>query len=117
MARGTFRKIVLSTNRKLADVRSAFGRTAAKIAKEILHDYIDRLVPDPARRSALKSKPGDLWLATVRHVYRAVAQVVRNKLAAGTLTIGPDGLFNITVDEIRPLVPDLESELRAALPV
>lgn len=97
MARGTFKTISARLNVPMSDVRSAFGRTAADIAREYLNDVIDKL-PSEYRGTA-RSRVGGLWRAVVGPVYKAVARLVKDKAAQGTLAI-QGGKFNITKAEV-----------------
>lgn len=98
--RGTFKTIVATLGKKMSDVRSAFGRTAAKIAKEVMNDYLATV--DAIKRSAILARPGELWRTVVRYIYKAVGEVVRDKVRTGTLSIDQYGYFNITKDEVLP---------------
>lgn len=96
MAKGTFRQIVAKLNVSMSDVRSAFGRTAAEIARQYLNEVLDRL---PANARAAITKIGDLWRAVVGPAYKGVAYVIRDKLAQNTLTL-QGGKFNVTKEEV-----------------
>ncbi|MEM4976048.1 MAG: hypothetical protein QXT64_01845 [Desulfurococcaceae archaeon] len=113
MARGTFKRIVASTNKSMSEVRSAFGRTAADLAKDVMNDELNKLGPN--QRSVVQARPGDFWRTVVRHVYKAVARVIKDKLYGGTLSIGPDGKFNVTKADILPHITALPEDLRRTL--
>lgn len=113
MARGTFKKIVASINRSMSEVRSAFARTAADLAKEVMSAIVNTLTPE--QRRVVQARPGDVWRTVVRHVYKAVARVVKDKLYAGTLSIGADGKFNVTRAEIEPHIGGLNEDIRLTL--
>lgn len=113
MARGTFKRIVASLNKTMSEVRSAFGRTAADLAKDVMNDELNKLSPD--QRRVVQARPGDFWRAVVRHVYKAVARVIKDKLYGGTLSIGPDGKFNVTKADIAPHIAGLSADLRQTL--
>lgn len=115
MARGTFRKISVALGTKLSDIRRAFGKTAARVAKDILASTVRKLVGDRARSDAILSRPGPLWLTTVRHVYKIVGELMREKLAGGALRIDEQGM-NITADEVtKRLSPAYEDDIRRVL--
>lgn len=113
MPKGTYKSVMAITGAGLSDIRKAFGRTAADLAKEVLNEKINAM-PEDVRRRVI-AKPGDAWRTVVRHVYKAVARVMRDKLARKDLSIGPDGKFNITRADIAPLITGLDADLRETL--
>lgn len=114
MAKGTFKRVSATLNRNMSDIRVAFGRTAADIAKSMLEDLIKQHVPED-QRGAVLGKVGDAWRTVVRHVYKAVARVMRDKLAEGKLTILPNGKFDIKKEELQPYLGLLPDDFKSTL--
>lgn len=119
MAKGTFRKIQLETGiDKLSKVRHAFGSQASKMAKQVLEEIAKEAGLTGDMLEYFLRHPGDAWLVTIRHVYRAFMNVLKSKLLEGTLTYDPKTGFNVTIDEVKALLPaDFKEKVKAHVPV